>query len=193
MDDHHPEQPETGPAAAREPRIYVASLSDFNAGRRHGCWVSAGREPDELLADVQQMLEQSPSAAAEEWAIHDYDGFGAIHLGEYESLETVAWYAAGIGEHGLAFAAWIGHTGNGPDDDAEFDESYEGDWPSVEAYVAGYLEDSGLQAAFDAAVPAGLTPYARIDVDGLARDLVLGGDLFTVDTPDGAVWIFRSV
>ena len=27
---------------------------------------------------------------AEEWAIHDYEGFGALRLGEWESLERVA-------------------------------------------------------------------------------------------------------
>ena len=38
----------------------------------------------------------SPSPGAEEWAIHDYEGFGPLRLDEFESLENVAKVAAGI-------------------------------------------------------------------------------------------------
>ncbi len=193
MHEDHPEHHEAEPPTEHEPRIYVASLSDDNAGRLHGTWIKAWREPDELLGDIQEMLDTAPTYGAEEWAVQDYEGFGDIRLGEYESLETVSWYAQGIREHGLAFAAWIAHTGYGPEDGADFDEAYEGEWSSVEGYVTAYLEDAGLQAGFDAAVPASLAPYARIDVDALARDLVLGGELFTATTPGGSgIWIFRT-
>ncbi len=42
----------------------------------------------------------------EEWAIHDYEGFGPINLGEYETTETVVVIAELINEHGGAFAVW---------------------------------------------------------------------------------------
>ena len=40
---------------------------------------------------------------AEEWAIHDYDGFGELRLDENEALSTIARVAGGIREHGDAF------------------------------------------------------------------------------------------
>lgn len=188
-DDHEAE-----PSFHHGPRIYAASLSDYNAGRLHGAWIRAAQEPDALLADVRAMLEDAPTTGAEEWAIHDYEGFGDLRISEYAPFETVAWYANGIEEHGLAFAAWIAHTGYEPHDDADFEEAYEGEWPSIEGYVAAYLEDTGLQAALEQAVPASLAPYARIDVDALARDLVLGGELFTANAPaSNSIWIFRSI
>ena len=40
------------------PRIYVASLSDYNAGILHGDWINATDEPDELQAVVNEMLRE---------------------------------------------------------------------------------------------------------------------------------------
>src|SRR5436305_12663954 len=80
------------------PRVYVASLADYNAGRLHGAWLDGNQEPGELKRQIAAMLARSPEPGAEEWAIHDYDGFGAARLDEYESLETIARLAAGIAE-----------------------------------------------------------------------------------------------
>lgn len=88
------------------PRIYVASLADYNAGRLHGVWLEADREPAEVHADIQALLAASSEPGAEEYAIHDYDGFGDARLDEYDSLELVCRIARGITAHGLAFAAW---------------------------------------------------------------------------------------
>src|SRR5580704_284540 len=67
----------------QSPRIYVASLSDYNAGRLHGAWISAAQTAEELSESVQEMLNSSPSPGAEEFAIHDFDGFGPLRLNEY--------------------------------------------------------------------------------------------------------------
>ena len=98
--------------AERDPgsdtRIYVASLSDYNDGRLHGAWIDADGDPDDLAAEVQAMLARSPmrreAGGAEEWAIHDYEGFGPVRLGEYEDLATISMIGQGIAEHGPAFA-----------------------------------------------------------------------------------------
>ena len=47
----------------------------------------------------------SPEPLAEEWAIHDYEGFGSLRLSESESFQTVSAIAAGIAKHGGAFTA----------------------------------------------------------------------------------------
>lgn len=84
------------------PRIYMASLSDYNAGRLHGAWVDADQDAEELDLAVARMLAASPEPGAEEWAIHDHEGFGPVDLSECESMETVALLARGIADHGLA-------------------------------------------------------------------------------------------
>ena len=78
--------------------IYVASLSDYNAGILHGSWfdLSDYSDTDDLLEAIQkQVLETSPTAheeglkSAEEFAIHDYDGVYPAGLGEYESINRL--------------------------------------------------------------------------------------------------------
>ena len=39
------------------PRIYVASLSDYNAGRLHGVWINAANGAEEINEKVVEMLE----------------------------------------------------------------------------------------------------------------------------------------
>ena len=92
-----------------EARIYVASLSDYNAGRLHGRWINADQDADEIFAEVKTMLAASPEPFAEEWAIHDYEGFHGIKIHEWESFETVSELAEAIEEHGQAFAAFYGY------------------------------------------------------------------------------------
>jgi|GEM_PF-6178432 len=54
------------------------------------------------------MLAASPTTArygepAEEWAIHDYEGFGLVALSEWERVERVADLARGVVRHSEAF------------------------------------------------------------------------------------------
>ena len=75
---------------AAHPRIYVASLADYNDGRLHGAWIDAAQDVQALQRCIQNMLDASPSPGAEEWAIHDYEGFEFVQLSEFESIETVS-------------------------------------------------------------------------------------------------------
>lgn len=129
------------------PRIYVASLTDYNNGELHGTWLDAV-DIDDVWEGVKAMLEASPYNArpelliygpAEEWAIHDHEGFGSWRLGESESFERVCRVGAFIQEHGEAAEKFIGLI-----DDAELDEdleerftaAYRGEWDSEEDYRA---------------------------------------------------------
>ncbi len=190
-------EPQTAVAERNEEptpaRIYVASLSDYNAGRLHGVWLDAHQAVDELHEGVQAMLDTSPEPGAEEWAIHDFQGFGAAELSEYESLETVARLARGIAEHGGAFAAWAALSGLDrlvALDAEAFEEAYRGHWPSATAYAEELLDETGATEALEA-VPEWLQPYVSLNVAGFARDLELGGDIRTVEG-DGGVWVFDA-
>ncbi len=89
---HH--EADTTPEHERQedphPRIWIASLADYNNGRLHGAWVDAAQDPEGLEQAAWRILAGSPEPGAEEWAIHDYDGFGPLRLGEYESFEDIS-------------------------------------------------------------------------------------------------------
>ena len=98
------------------PRIYVACLAAYNNGRLHGDWLDADQEPETLDEAVHEMLRRSPEPDAEEWAIHDHEGFTPYQLHEYERLADVSEIAQGIVEHGPVFAALLDHHDGELDD-----------------------------------------------------------------------------
>ncbi len=189
MHEHGPERDNeaTDPTAASaeqnaydRPRIYVADLAAYNNGQLHGRWIDATDDDAQLAQAVTEMLAASPIAGAEEWAIHDYDGFGLLRLGEYESLATISGLAGGIAAHGIAFAAFADWLGVDAATDAAFTEHYRGSWQSVEDYAEALLRDLGTWEMVDQ-LPAWLQPYVRVDVPGFSRDLQLGGDIYAVE------------
>jgi antirestriction protein len=133
------------------------------------------------------MLAASVEPGAEEWAIHDYEGFGPVHLGEWENLERVSRLARGIRDHGPAYALWT--TLSGEQDLERFEEAYLGHWDSVTAYAEELLSDLGLVQDIERVVPEGLRPYVTIDAEGFGRDLERGGDIFTAPA-DVGVYVF---
>jgi len=184
------ENPETEARPRPVPRIYVASLSDYNDGRLVGRWIDAAIEPEELAQQVEDMLASSPTPGAEEWAIHDYEGFGPLPLSEYERLAIVSRVACGIAEHGEAFAHWAALIGTSdPDDLDRFEDTYLGCFESLERYAEDLLDDLGYLDDVDKAVPEGIQPYVKVDIAGFARDLELSGELTTSDGSEG-VYIF---
>jgi len=172
------------------PRIYVASLSEYNAGRLHGTWIDADQDDEALGADIQAMLEASHEPIAEEWAIHDYEGFGPLRLGEYEDLATIAKVGRGIAEYGPAYAHWASITGLGdPDELDRFENVYYGHAESVVAYAEELLDDLGYFDLIERALPEYIQPYVTLDVEGFARDLEFSGDI-TTSKGDGGVYVF---
>jgi antirestriction protein len=174
------------------PKIYVASLSDYNAGRLHGEWLDAAQEPEALLAGISSMLAASREPGAEEWAIHDYEAFAPVRLGEYESIEQVSKIALGIVEHGPAFGAWAEYLGRyGWDDLDRFEDCYLGRFDSLTDYAEDFLDALGLRESIEKAVPEQLQPYVNIDAEAFGRDISYNGDVYVVeDDPAGGVFIF---
>lgn len=171
------------------PRIYVASLSDYNAGRLHGEWIDAAQDADDIAEAVQAMLAESPEAKltgqpAEEWAIHDYEGFEGFRLSEWESFEKVAAIANGLEEHGAPFAVWVNDLDGDPTDEDAFAEAYVGTYDSAEGYAAELVEEGMFGE-----VPDELRYY--IDNAAIARDLRLGGDNYFADAGAEGVYVFR--
>ena len=53
------------------------------------------------------------------------------------------------------------------------------------------LDDLSAEQFIDQA-PRWLQPYVKIDVEGFARDLELGGEVSIVERSGGGVWLFET-
>ncbi len=75
----------------------------------HGVWIDATEDLDDIQDQINPMLEASPEEDSEEWAIHDYEGYGAYRLSEYDGIESAHEVACFIEEHGDIAAELLSH------------------------------------------------------------------------------------
>lgn len=212
------------------PRIYVASLADYNDGRLHGVWLDATDEPDELHTGIWAMLRQSRSPnvsrvdlrcadclhewnayeggpyacpecddtgsvtasdaypSAEEWAVHDHEGFLGVELSEHAAMEAISMIAQLLEEHGRAMAAYmdVNHVPDVCDRDdyvQQFENSYRGCYDSERAYAEECVEN-GLFGE----IPESIMNH--IDYDSIARELM--DSAYAVRSEDG-IHIFEQM
>lgn len=185
------DSPERELPPAERPRIYVASLADYNAGRLHGEWLDATEPIEQIHERIQAMLAKSKELAPEEFAVQDYENFGSVRIGEYDTIEHISRIAQGIAEHGSAFDAWVTLT---DDEDMwdSFSDSYLGRFDSLTDYAERLAEDLGYLDALDQAVPDFLKPFIRFDAEQFARDLRYSGSVSTIESNDNGVWVFDT-
>ncbi|KSU53332.1 MULTISPECIES: antirestriction protein ArdA [unclassified Gordonia (in: high G+C Gram-positive bacteria)] len=171
-----PEQHTTNPYERERskvaPMIYVASLADYNNGRLHGEWLDPTQELDDLQAAVTRMLSKSKEYDAEEFAIHDYEGFYDFRVGEYDRLDTVHRIACGIAEHGEAFAAYVDLVGTEEASLDGFEDNYHGSYTSTGTFIDEYVDAMGWNEELEKIRErTGLGSYLTIDTDGLGSAL----------------------
>ncbi|MDB2438772.1 antirestriction protein ArdA [Hellea sp.] len=174
--DHQP------PSIAPPPtdRIYVACLAAYNNGHLHGEWINVTDEAS-IWEAVQAMLFRSPIEEAEEWAIHDYEGFEGAEVGEYFTFANVVELAEYIGERGKLGAEVLNYYGGNIEDaKSRFDE-YAGEYDSLADYAEELTEQTGE------VIPQRLAPY--IDYKAMAHDYEQSGDYLTFRV-GGSVHIF---
>lgn len=170
-----------------EPRIYVACLASYNAGHLHGRWLEATQDVEELREEITLMLKESPIPHAEEWAIHDDEGFSPLQIGEYPDLEQLCEAVSLIVEHGPVAAHVIDSLGGLKYlDEARrsLTENYIGSYDSVSDWIEECL-DEGLYG------PVNDTLRPFIDTQRMGRDTELSGDIQTFEIGD-EVHLLRS-
>jgi len=165
-------------------RIYVACLAAYNNGHLHGCWIDAELGEGHIWQKTRAMLEDSPEDGAEEWAIHDYEGFEGAPISEWTSFERIAALAAFITEHGKLGGELLAHYGGNLEDAQKALEHYHGEYESLEDYARQHTEDCGPQ------IPESLAYY--IDYKAMARDWENSGDIFTIETAFDEIHIFGA-
>jgi antirestriction protein len=125
--------------------IYVASLADYNCGILHGVWITLDDtiELDDVSLQVDAMLKESPAVSrelcclAEEYAIHDYEGFEGYEVREFTPLAEVVAMAAAIATHGEAFALFANDrdSANLEDSVATFIDRFCGTWTTEDDFA----------------------------------------------------------
>jgi len=164
-------------------RIYAACLAAYNNGHLHGAWIDADQDAGEIQDKITAMLAASPIKGAEEWAIHDYEGFEGAPISEYQGIKSVAELAAFIAEHGALGGQVLAHfCGDLEESRSALDEHYAGEYPSLAEFAREITEQSVI-------VPQNLDFY--IDYDAMGRDMALC-DVFTIETGFEEIHVFWS-
>lgn len=151
------------------PRIYVANLAAYNAGRLRGAWIEPSTDADELAEQVAEAI--GGNVNRDEWAFHDYEGFP--NMGETPPLEDVAAMAELLEEHpyGIVKAA-MGFVDR---DDVDalrdwLDEGY-GTYESQRDYVEQMVDDMGGPSALSKQ-----TINSYFDYDAFGHDVLIDAD-----------------
>ncbi|MBB6246329.1 antirestriction protein ArdA [Rhodanobacter sp. A1T4] len=191
-------------------RIYVASLSDYNAGHLLGKWIDLdGKDADDVQDEIAAMLRTSkhPNVrvrcpdcehdrdsqwcipcggygtvpSAEEWAIHDYDD--CPDMGENPSLEALLEQVRLIEEHGDAWEAYTECVGIKYATESGFEDARAGEADSELEWCEQFLDDCGTLSK----IPENLRLY--FDTERYLRDMKYGGDV-SFEEVNGTVYAF---
>lgn len=165
-----------------EQRIYIADLAAYNTGVLHGDWIDLDLGVDDIKDQIDEILNTSPVEYADEYAIHDYEGFGECCVNEYSSILYVKELAGFIDEHGEVASSVLSYFG-GTLSDAKMamEEGYSGCYESL-ADDAEEITSQGDEVA------ESLLMY--VDYELMGRDMELSGDIFTVQTAYNEVHVF---
>ena len=168
-------------------RFYAACLASYNNGVLHGAWIDASDDIEEMQDAINAMLRASPFPnvtvihpetgesvpSAEEWAIHDHEGFG--QLSEYAGLASIV-EAFNINEvaekHSIPFAVLQeAMTDAGADDADDFvSDRYRGKYDSWQSFAEEFMSDMHDMSEIPEWV------QSRIDWAGVGHDLEVSGD-----------------
>lgn len=154
-------------------RIYVASLSDYNAGILHGRWIDLdGKDTNDLQDEVNEILAESPYAkqygeVAEEWAIHDYE-LGGIRVSEYTGLERIVKIAEALEEHGEVLAIYVNDVVDFDQAVETFEDAYLGEYDSFLDFATNLFDE-----LYGDCVDERIRFY--IDYEAFSRDLEAEG------------------
>ena len=153
-------------------------------GKLHGVWIDAlHNNPDEIMKIVRVMLKSSPEPDAEEWAIHDYEGFEEIRLSEWIGFQQVHELAEFINEYGRLGSEVYRYYYDLDEARKALTDCYTGCYKSVAEYAKEFTTETST-------IPENLIYY--IDYEKMARDIEMSGDIITFETAHDEIHIFWS-
>jgi antirestriction protein len=196
------------------PKIYIASLSDYNAGVLHGIWIDATQDVDTINEEIQTMLKASPEArpnycAVCHWHVTEHDKAERISARDHEFTPTTPEEYAihdyedfggiRLSEHESietvqTIAIELEEHG---DAFAAYVDNVGIEYATCDGFTEAYQGefDSVEDYARDYVEQTGVFPEAvtnYFDYAAFARDCVLGGDIWTAPTANYGVYVFNG-
>jgi antirestriction protein len=167
------------------PQIYVACISAYNSGYLHGEWIDATQDVEMIQKEIAEILADSPVTNSEEWAIHDYDGFGELSnaLGEYPNLEEVVQLARLIEENGEIVIKLYLHCSDIKRTIQRLEEDYIGVYKDLAEYAEEITRDTSD-------VPDKLQYY--INWDEMGEDMEINGEIISFYVGYEEVHVFHN-
>ena len=172
----------TKPRFQDDIRIYVACLAAYNSGHLHGRWIDATLGEEHIHNETRAMLAASPEPDAEEWAIHDYEGFEGAPVSEYTDFATITALADFIETHETLGGKLLEHFNGDLADATTALENYSGQFKTIADYAQDLTEQQGTE------IPSNLAHY--IDYEAMGKDLETNGDVFVLETAFDELHIF---
>lgn len=178
------------------PRIYVASLTDYTHGELHGAWIDAAQDPDAIMSEVQAMLKASPTArefgsVAEEWRIDDYDEFGEVEIGEWDSVEQVSAIAKLLDGWSAPIVAYFINEGYDVNEiDDKISSMFAGEYDGEDEKAVAGMAYQELEDRED--IPEDLKSHLSAIAESVANDYWQSGDYFTIYAGNGTSYVMGA-
>lgn len=166
----------------KTPRIYVACLASYNNSKLHGRWIDCDMGVEHVESEIQAMLAESPEKGAEEWAIHDSEGFAGYKVGSLDDISELCDLAEAIEEFGEPLYALLTEEVDAERAIYIMNDGFLGEYNSKEEYAEQYLDDTEQ-----------LSDFAKryFDYEAFARDVEINGDVRFIEF-NGSVFAFDN-
>jgi antirestriction protein len=157
--------------------VYIACLSAYNNGYLHGAWVDASEGIEHVKECIKEILSSSPVAEeCEEWAIHDFQGFGNYKVDEYHNLDElceVAEFLKECDKFPAEVVSWLIDDYGIEGAKEKMEDDYIGEFDSCTDLAYHYAEETGLLDGVHKSVAM------YFDYEAFGRDLELNGDVMS--------------
>ncbi len=158
-------------------QVYIACLSAYNNGFLHGSWVDASEGIEHVRECIKEILSSSPVAEeCEEWAIHDFQGFGNYKVDEYHNLDElceVAQFLKECDKFPAEVVSWLIDDYGIEGAKERMEDDYIGEFDSTGDLAYHYAEETGLLDGVHKSVAM------YFDYEAFGRDLDIGGDVIS--------------
>jgi antirestriction protein len=165
-----------------EIRIYVACLAAYNSGILYGAWIDADQDASAIRDEINTMLAVSPETQAEEWAIHDYEGFEGVEISESHGIDALVEITEFLAEHGAKGGKLVEFFGHIEGARNAMQYHYAGEYKSVEDFAQEITEETTN-------ISYSLRFY--IDYEAMARDMEIN-DIMAFETGFEQIHVFWS-
>ena len=161
----------------------MACLAAYNNGYLHGRWIDALIGADVIQDEINEMLKTSPIPDAEEWALHDYEGFEGLSLSEYEGLRAFARKPSSLKNMAAWVLCWPNISAGIWKKPAQaLEDQYAGSYKSLADFAEEITEQTTV-------IPDALQYY--IDYERMGRDMAVN-DVFTIEAAFDEIHVFWS-